>query len=111
MCVSIEVRPSHTTNAEPISPLVTSVEAILRLMLERRTNERTANAIAYRRYDFDHLKASVTLLIPTLLVMRSRIRNEVSPYLRVACVQLPMRKLPERLPTAWVCFLKLLFPP
>ena len=27
--------------------------------------------------------------------------NDISPYLMVACVQLPVRKFPERLRTAW----------
>ena len=56
------------------------------------------------------MKASVTLLIPTLLVMRSRRRNEATTSLRFltfACVQVPVRKFPERLPTTWGYLIKL----
>ena len=48
------------------------------------------------------MKASVMLLIPTLLVMRSRRRSDdVSPYLMVSCGRVLVRKFPERLLTAW----------
>ena len=48
------------------------------------------------------MKASVTLLIPTLLVMRSRRLSEATTslrYLTVACVRVPLRKFLERMPT------------
>ena len=35
-------------------------------------------------------------------------RDDVSPYLMVACVHVPLRKLPERFPTAWGYLIKLL---
>ena len=37
--------------------------------------------------------------------------DELSPSLMVACVQVPVRKFPERLSTAWICLVKLLFLP
>ena len=33
--------------------------------------------------------------------------DDVSPYLMVACVQVPVRNFPERLPTAWAYLSKL----
>ena len=56
---------------------------------------------------------SVTLLIPTHLVMRSRIRSEATEslrYLMVACVQVPVKKFPECLPTACHYLIQLFFP-
>ena len=37
--------------------------------------------------------------------------DEVSPYLTVACVQVPVRKFPERLPTAYLYLIRLFFLP
>ena len=75
---------------------------------------RDSNAVAQRSYEFEHLKASVTLLIPNLLVMRSQTlsrRGDVSPYLTVNCAQEPVRKFQERLPTGCLSLIKLfLFP-
>ena len=35
--------------------------------------------------------------------------DDISPYLMVACVQVAVRKFPERLPTAWAYLIKLFF--
>ena len=59
------------------------------------------------------MKASVTLLIPTLLVLISQTERASTSlrYLTVACVQVPVKKIPECLPTGCRYLTKLLFPP
>ena len=37
--------------------------------------------------------------------------DDVSPYLTVACVQVPVRNFPERFPTAWLYLIKLFLLP
>ena len=123
ICLSIEICPSHTTNAEPISPLVTSVEAPYYTLNPPLPASETLSSswslavictlIARGKFKPElEFQAGIScsyhalykcenigyVEVPEYQLSNTRTQNsersdEISPYLMVACVQVPGRKL------------------